>query len=106
MGKETDLQSAVISMLNHRQPYGILHDEGQHFAMAKASELRGQMEVIKYLSEMTHTTFILFGTADLHALQRLSGELGRRTLDLTFHPYDKEHADEFRDVLATVEDIL
>jgi AAA domain len=105
-GRETDLQSAVISMLNNRDPYAVLHDEAQHFGMVKASALKGQMEVIKYLTEMTRTTFVLFGTIELDALQALSEELGRRMLDLTFHPYEKQDADAFRDVLATIEETL
>jgi Cdc6-like AAA superfamily ATPase len=95
------LRVALETALRQRRPIAFLHDEAQHFkAVAGAKQLLSQMDTIKSLASMTETILVFFGTYELLDLTNLSGQLGRRSLDIHFPRYTIESA-EFKNVLWT-----
>ena len=95
------LRLALETALRQRRPVAFLHDEAQHFkAVAGARQLFSQMEALKSLASLTETRLVLFGTYELLELTNLSGQLGRRSLDLHFPRY-APNAAEFKNVIWT-----
>jgi energy-coupling factor transporter ATP-binding protein EcfA2 len=105
-GTRRELRLALETALRHRRPVAFLHDEAQHFkAVAGARQLLSQMDAIKSLASLTETILVLFGTYELLELTNLSGQLGRRSLDIHFPRY-APGATEFKNVLWTFQRYL
>jgi hypothetical protein len=95
------LRLALETALCQRRPLAFLHDEAQHFkAVAGARQLLSQMDALKSLASLSETRLVLFGTYELLELTNLSGQLGRRSLDLHFPRY-APGAPEFKNVVWT-----
>lgn len=100
-GTRRELRLALETALRHRRPVAFLHDEAQHFkAVAGARQLLAQMDALKSLASLTETVLVLFGTYELLELTNLSGQLGRRSVDIHFPRY-APGATEFKNVLWT-----
>ena len=96
-----ELRVALETALRYRRPLAFLHDEAQHFkAVAGAKQLLSQMDTIKSLASLTETILVFFGTYELLDLTNLSGQLGRRSIDIHFPRYLIDSA-EFKNVLWT-----
>lgn len=82
---------AIEKCLQHKQPVGILFDEGQHFTkISSGRRLQDQLDTIKSIANITKTTIILFGTYELLDMANLNGQLARRTEIIHFDRYRYE----------------
>jgi energy-coupling factor transporter ATP-binding protein EcfA2 len=99
------LRRAMEKVFRHRELEAFMVDEGQHlFATAGAQQMLEQMNWIKSIANLTETVHVLFGTYELLNCATLTGQVGRRSEDFHFAPYEKENkADyaEFKKVALT-----
>ncbi len=99
------LRRAMEKVFRHRELEAFMVDEGQHiFATAGARQMLEQMNWIKSIANLTETVHVLFGTYELLNCPTLTGQVGRRSEDFHFAPYEKENkADygEFKKVVLT-----
>ena len=107
-GRETAapaLRHALEQALVHRRPVAVLVDEAQHLAKTGSGRrLQDQLDCLKSLANVTGVVHVLFGTYDLLAFRNLSGQLGRRCVEIHLPRYRPECADDvlaFRRVLRT-----
>src|ERR1700746_2932121 len=109
-GTATELRHAVESAILHRRPSVVMIDEAQHLTrMVSGRKLMDQLDVIKSLANCTGTTHVLLGTYELLVLRHLSGQLGRRTVDVHFRRYrgnDPADMHIFKNVVATFQNHL
>lgn len=100
-----DLKRPFVAAAIGLQPGAIAVDEAHHLtAVGTGQRLLSQLEMIKSLADATGRPFLLFGTYDLLVLRNLSGQLGRRCMDLNFSRYHITDGDEwahFRSALYT-----
>ena len=106
-GRETAtpaLKRALESALVQRRPVAFLVDEAQHMAKAGSGRrLQDQLDCLKSLANLTGVVHVLFGTYDLLAFRNLSGQLGRRSLEIhlpRYRPEREADALAFRRVLS------
>lgn len=99
------LRRAMEKVFRYRELEAFMVDEGQHFfATAGAQQMLEQMNWIKSIANLTETVHVLFGTYELLNCATLTGQVGRRSEDFHFAPYEKENkADyaEFKKVALT-----
>jgi energy-coupling factor transporter ATP-binding protein EcfA2 len=104
------LRKSVEEAIHHRRPQAILIDEAQHVAtISSGRKLLDQLNCIKSVANMTHTTHILAGTYELMAFRNLSGQLSRRSVDVHFRRYRADVPEErmaFTNVLYTFQQHL
>jgi hypothetical protein len=100
-----DLKRPFVAAVLDLQPGAIAVDEAHHLTLVgRGQRLLAQLEMIKSLADATGRPFLLFGTYDLLVLRNLSGQLGRRCMDLNFSRYDIADAadwSQFRSALYT-----
>jgi Type II/IV secretion system protein. len=100
-----DLKRPFVAAALDLQPGAIAVDEAHHLTLVgQGQRLLAQLEMIKSLADATGRPFLLFGTYDLLVLRNLSGQLGRRCMDLNFSRYDIADTAEwsqFRSALYT-----
>lgn len=100
-----DLKRPFVAAAVARQPGAIAIDEAHHLTLVGSGQrLLSQLEMIKSLADATGRPFLLFGTYDLLVLRNLSGQLGRRCMDLNFSRYHITDAIEwghFRSAINT-----
>jgi energy-coupling factor transporter ATP-binding protein EcfA2 len=86
-----ELRHAVELAILNRRPAAVLVDEAQHLTrIVSGRKLVDQLDVIKSLANCTRTVHVLLGTYELLALRNLSGQLGRRCVDIHFRRYSAE----------------
>ena len=100
-----DLKRPFVAAAVDIQPGAIAVDEAHHLTLVGTGQrLLSQLEMIKSLADATGRPFLLFGTYDLLVLRNLSGQLGRRCMDLNFSRYhiaDPIEWGQFRSALFT-----
>jgi energy-coupling factor transporter ATP-binding protein EcfA2 len=100
-----ELSYAAEQALLHRRPPVVFVDEAQHLArIASGRRLSDQLDVIKSIANRTQTVHVLLGTYELLAFRNLSAQLSRRSMDLHFHRYRADSAEDrqvFQGVLLT-----
>ncbi|MBS9394418.1 MAG: AAA family ATPase [Dolichospermum sp. LBC05a] len=85
------LRRAIEKVFRYRELEAFMVDEGQHiFATSGARQMLEQMNWIKSIANLTETVHVLFGTYELLNCPILTGQVGRRSEDFHFTPYDKE----------------
>lgn len=96
--------------LGHRRPVAVLVDDAQHLAMISSGrKLLDQLNTIKSIADLTHTTHVLVGTYELTSFRNLSGQLSRRSTDIQLMRYRVENREErqaFINVLWTFQQHL
>lgn len=89
------LRRALEQALLHRRPAAFVVDEAQHLAkLSSGRKLQDQLDCLKSLASLTGTVHVLVGTYELLAFRNLSGQLGRRSLDIHFPRYRQERAED------------
>jgi hypothetical protein len=100
-----ELSNATEQALLYRRPPVVFVDEAQHLArIASGRRLSDQLDVIKSIANRTQTVHVLLGTYELLAFRNLSAQLSRRSMDLHFHRYRADSAEDrkvFQGVLLT-----
>lgn len=99
------LRRALEKAFLHRQLMAFMVDEAQHLlAMAGGHTLLQQMNWIKSIANVTGTPHVLVGTYELLNCRTLSGQLGRRSMDIhlsRYHVNCTEDVSEFLRILQT-----
>lgn len=91
------LRAAFEKALEYRKVRVLIVDEAHHIAKGTSAEgLKGMLEYIKSLANLTKKIIVLIGTYDLLSFRNLSGQLSRRSLDVHFPRYRLEDAEEYR----------
>ncbi|MDD2900394.1 MAG: ATP-binding protein [Desulfuromonadaceae bacterium] len=91
-----ELRLAFENAIKNRKLRVLLFDEAHHIAKgASESELKGQLEYLKSLANLTETVIVLVGTYDLLSFRNLSGQLSRRSFDVHFPRYQINDKDEY-----------
>jgi energy-coupling factor transporter ATP-binding protein EcfA2 len=82
------IRMAFEDAVRARRPKAIIVDEAQHLThVGKGARLSHQLDFIKSLSDASESVFVLVGTYELSTMRNLSGQLGRRCLDVHFSRY-------------------
>lgn len=98
------IRMAFEDAVRARRPKAIIVDEAQHLThVGTGARLAHQLDFIKSLSDASESVFVLVGTYDLSTMRNLSGQLGRRCLDVHFSRYHWENLSE-RSQFASVVD--
>lgn len=104
------LRFASEQTLRRRKPLAVLLDDAQHLAIiGSGRKLLDQLNTIKSLADKSETTHGMCGTYELIPLRNLNGQLSRRAIDINFgryHARNKEHQQEFTNVLFTFQEHL
>lgn len=106
---ENSPRKAFIDALIHRQTKIFQFDEAHNFI--KVAEIFGQHDELKTLTNLTQTSFLLYGTYELVRFINPNSQLGLRTTEFHFKRYsplkiDEEDFTEFCKVLVNFENYL
>lgn len=97
------IRLAFEDAVGERKPKAIFIDEAQHLTnVGRGARLSHQLDFIKSLADATESVFVLVGTYDLTDMRNLSGQLGRRCLDVHFSRYHWTDAVEQAQFAAVV----
>lgn len=91
------------SALIHRRPQVVMLDDGHHLNKVGAARLLNQLDCLKTIAGQTNVPHALCGTYELLTLRNLSGQLGRRSIDIHFprYKFDDEGQKHFVAALKT-----
>jgi energy-coupling factor transporter ATP-binding protein EcfA2 len=105
-----DLRPALVRCLEHRRPYAILIDEGQHLIKVSGRhQLSAHVESILSLIASSKVMIILFGTYELLALRNIDTRIDICTIDIHFPRYHfgiKEDLLSFKRILLSYNQCL
>jgi hypothetical protein len=73
--------------LKHRRPAVVMLDDAHHLNKVGPARLLNQLDCIKTIAGQTHVPHALCGTYELLTLRNLSGQIGRRSIDVHFSRY-------------------
>lgn len=89
--------------LIHRRPQVVMLDDGHHLNKVGGARLLDQLDCLKTIVGQTNVPHALCGTYELLTLRNLSGQLGRRSIDIHFprYKFDGKDQDAFGLALKT-----
>jgi hypothetical protein len=98
------LRRALENVLRHRQVKTFMIDEAHHLLMtAGAHQMLQQMNWIKSIANITHTTHALFGTYELLNCCHLNGQLSRRSADIHLPRYRNDIPDDVSEFIKVIQ---
>lgn len=103
----SQLRETVIQALLQMRPLALFIDEAHHVnKLGKGLRSADQMDIIKSLTDMSETLFVLVGTYELMAMINLNGQQGRRSYDLPLMRYrwnNKEERAQYKEVVRRLQ---
>jgi AAA domain len=101
-----EMRRALENALRHRRPDIFFIDEAQHLAkIASGHTLEDQLDCIKSLSNTTGILHGLIGTYELRIFRNLSGQLGRRSIDIHFKRYHQDSKQDIREFMNVIKSL-
>ena len=100
---EEKYRIAYETALRHRRPAVVMLDDAQHLNKVGGARLLDQLDCLKTIVGQTNVPHALCGTYELLSLRNLSGQLGRRSIDIHFprYKFDDEGQNHFVAALKT-----
>lgn len=89
---EEKYRVAYETALKHRRPAVVMLDDAHHLNKVGPARLLNQLDCIKTIAGLTHVPHALCGTYELVTLRNLSGQIGRRSIDIHFSRYRFDQA--------------